>query len=242
MYYNRKRIIFDKLFPCPPNKNYNKLMIDDASVSYITTPTNSEIITEIIISLIPKNIAYSDVTILDGTACVGGDTVSFGKIFGTVIASEIEVQRYKMLVNNLRVFELQNVVPVNEDCLKIYKKINFIDIMYFDPPWGNHYKNGKNLRLSIGNLYIDELVNSILNNDPLDNIRSYVKMIVLKLPKNYDIQKLYNMTKHNNVVMLQYELQKLFIIVFKRKETDAWNWNSKLMNNLPIEQNIAVAS
>src|SRR5438552_1942738 len=106
-----KKIIIDKLFPCPPSKNYNKLMIDDESVTYITTPVNSEIIAEIISSSLPKNVSCADITILDGTACVGGDTISFGKIFGTVIASEIEERRFKMLVNNLKEFELDNVVP-----------------------------------------------------------------------------------------------------------------------------------
>src|SRR5258708_33705089 len=136
MRHYHKKIIIEKLFPCPPSNNYNNLMIDDESVSYITTPMNSEIIAEIISSLLPGNISSSDMTILDGTACVGGDTISFGKIFGTVIASEIEASRYKMLVNNLKEFELTNVVPVNDDCLKLYKRLNFVDIMYFDPPWG----------------------------------------------------------------------------------------------------------
>lgn len=212
--HNNKRIVVEKLFPCPPNKNYNKLMIDNECVSFITTPTNSELITTIIESLIPEHISNSEITILDGTACVGGDSISFGKTFGTVIASEIDKKRYEMLVNNLKVFELHNVVPVNEDCLKLCKKLNFIDIMYFDPPWGGHvYKESSNIRLSIGDTYIDDLVNIIFNDS-----RSNAKMIVFKLPKNYDLQKLYSATKQTNVVMILYELNKMFIIIFKRTD------------------------
>jgi 16S rRNA G966 N2-methylase RsmD len=209
--YNNKRIVVEKLFPCPPNKNYNRLMIDNECVSFITTPINSELITTIIESLIPEHIPNSEITILDGTACVGGDSISFGKIFGTVIASEIDKKRYEMLVNNLKVFELHNVVAINDDSLTLCKKLNFIDIMYFDPPWGGHgYKDFSNIRLSIGNTYIDDLVNIILNDS-----RSNVKMIVFKLPKNYDLQQLYLATKRNNVVMILYELNKMFIIIFK---------------------------
>jgi 16S rRNA G966 N2-methylase RsmD len=218
-----KKIILNKLFPCPPSKNYNMLMIDDDSVSYITTPINSEIISAIIESLLPKNIQSSDITIMDGTACVGGDSIAFGQMFGTVIASEIDSDRYKMLVNNLKVFELYNVVPVNDDCLKIFYRINFIDIMYFDPPWGGKsYKNENYIRLCIGDLFIDEIVNIIFHtsNNTSDNIslkiKSDVKMVIFKLPKNYDIQGLYQKTKSDNIMMLMYELPKILIVVFKK--------------------------
>jgi hypothetical protein len=217
MNHNHKKIIINKLFPCPPSKNFNNLMIDDDSVSYITTPMNSEVIAGIIESLIPKNISRSDVTILDGTACVGGDTISFGRIFGVVIATEIEEHRYNMLVNNLKEFELYNVVPVNDDCLKIFRRLNFVDVMYFDPPWGGKsYKTESLLRLSIGDLYVDELVNLIFdkNTDSNKRIRSNVKMIVFKLPKNYDIKNLYLMTKSSNLTMLMYDLNKMLIVVF----------------------------
>ena len=234
-----KKIILNKLFPCPPSKNYNMLMIDDDSVSYITTPINSEIISTIIESLLPKNINSSDITIMDGTACVGGDSIAFGQIFGTVISSEIDSDRYKMLVNNLKVFELYNVIPVNDDCLKIFYRINFIDIMYFDPPWGGKsYKNENYIRLCIGDLFIDEIVNIIFNNNTVDNtvdntadntvdntladttikIKSDVKMVIFKLPKNYDIQGLYQKTKSNNIIMLMYELSKILIVVFKKTD------------------------
>lgn len=230
---NHKKIIINKLFPCPPNKNFNNLMIDGESVSYITTPINSEIIATIIESLIPNTVSRSEVTILDGTACVGGDSISFGKMFGTVVATEIEEKRYNMLVNNLKEFELYNVVAVNEDCLKIFKRLNFIDIVYFDPPWGGKsYKTETLLRLSIGDMYIDEIVNFIFDKD--DNstqlndltqksftrqcVRSDVKMVVLKLPKNYDLKSLYELTKSPKHTMLMYELPKMLIIAFKRND------------------------
>ena len=225
MFHNYKKIQMNKLFSCPPCKHYNNLMIDDKSVSYITTPQTSNIIALIIDSLIPKTILRSNLTILDGTACVGGDSITFGKIFGAVVASEIKKHRYDMLVNNLREYELYNVVPVNEDCLKVCRRLNFIDIMYFDPPWGGEgYKNKNNIRLSIGDLYIDELVNLVFNKNPDNPIdasqpsntwtMSDVKMVVLKIPKNYNLKELYEMTKSSKLNMLMYELNKMLIVVF----------------------------
>lgn len=219
MHNNRKKIIFNKLFPLPPNKSYHNLMIDDASVSYITTPINSLLITSIIDSHIPDHIPRSDITIFDGTACVGGDCISFGKTFGSVIAAEIDESRYHMLVNNLLEYELYNVVPVNIDCIKLYKRLNFIDIMYFDPPWGGkQYKNGNNLRLEIGDMFLDDLINDIFEES--DQKKSNVRIVVLKLPKNYDLRSLYENTKHHDIIMYLHELQKMFIIIIKKN--NAW--------------------
>jgi 16S rRNA G966 N2-methylase RsmD len=217
---NYKRIIYDKLFPVPPHKNYRNLMIDDESVSYITTPSNSDIITAIIDSHIPDTILRSDINIFDGTACVGGDSISFGRSFGSVVASEIDEERYYMLVNNLLEYELYNVVPVNMDCIKLYERLNFIDIMYFDPPWGGkHYKNGENLRLTISSMYIDELIIGIFNEHSKYNL--IVQIVALKLPKNYDLKSLYKNTKHLNITIYLYELHKMYVIIIKKN--NAWS-------------------
>lgn len=216
---NYKRIFYNKLFPVPPNKNYQNLMIDDESVSYITTPLNSDIITAIIDSHIPDRISRSDINVFDGTACVGGDSISFGKTFGSVVASEIDERRYHMLVNNLLEYELYNVVPINVDCIKLYKRLNFIDIMYFDPPWGGkQYKNGNNLRLTIGSMYIDELVNNIF--DEYDKNSSTVQIVALKLPKNYDLKSLYENTNYHNITIYLYELHKMYVVIIKKN--NAW--------------------
>lgn len=223
---NNRKIILNKLFPLPPNESFHKLMIDDESVSYITTPINSDMIVAIIDFHIPDHIQRFDLTVLDGTACVGGDSITFGKTFGTVISSEIDLGRYRMLKNNLLEYELYNVVPVNSDCLKILERINFIDIAYFDPPWGGRqYKYKTDLRLSIGDFYIDELVNYVFNSTSknihnINTCKSDIQMIVLKLPKNYDLKTLHDNTKHLNITMYLYELLKMHVVVIKKN--NAW--------------------
>lgn len=208
--YNK--IFKDKLFPLPPSNSYHNIHIDHESIAYITTPYYTTTITNIIRANIPSNIIHNDITVFDGTACVGGDTIAFGNIFGTVISVEIDKKRFDMLKNNIEEYGLYNVVPINDNCISILKKINFIDIVYLDPPWGGkNYKSVDNIRLSISDTYIDIIINDIVNN----NIRAKVKLIVLKLPKNYNIKQLYDLTKNVNIQILQYVLQKMLIIVYR---------------------------
>jgi 16S rRNA G966 N2-methylase RsmD len=203
----------NKLFPPTPSGSFKDLIIDDETMTYITTPQNSNTITAIIESHISNSIDLNMITIFDGTACVGGDTISFGKIFGAVVAVEVKKYIYDMLVNNLNQYELYNVMPINDDCLKILKRLNFIDVAYFDPPWGGKcYKNQDYLRLSISGRYIDEIINDIFELK-MDNI----KLIVFKLPKNYNIKDLYDKTKHNPAEFKLYTLQKMMVLVIQCK-------------------------
>jgi predicted RNA methylase len=209
--YNNKIIYLDKLFPRPPTDNYNDIHVDIECITYITNYKTSEIIISIILSLLPENIYLYDLNILDGTACIGGDTIAFGNVFNSVISVEIDKRRYDILSHNLNVYNLYNVFPINDDITKIYKRLENIDIMYFDPPWGGrNYKKNNNIRLTIGKLYIDELVNTIFDG----SIKSNVKYVILKLPNNYNIKELYYNTKKNNVKMLMYNLKKMLIVVY----------------------------
>jgi 16S rRNA G966 N2-methylase RsmD len=204
-----------KLFLEPPKKSYKELQIDRESMTYITTPHNAIIISRILQSNLEKGVDLSDITIFDGTSGVGGDLIVFGHTFGTIIGCEMDKDRFKMLENNVGVYELHNVTILNEDCLKTIFDINFIDIVYLDPPWGGkNYKTEKLLTLRLGDMTIESIVNDLL--DPVKT-RSYLnlKLIVLKLPKNYNIQNLYYETKHSNVTLLKYELEKMLIMVFK---------------------------
>ena len=211
----QKKIYLDKLFPCPPSRNYNNLMIDTEAVSYITTPQNSDTIIGIIESQLPDDVFIFDLSILDGTACVGGDSIGFGKVFQSVVAIEADKTKYEMLVNNINVFKLYNVIPTNDNTLNIYRNINFVDIMYFDPPWGGKsYKDETKLKLTIGDKYIDEIVNDIFNG----NTRSDIKMVLFKLPKNYDVRELYERTKNDKLTIYMYDMEKMLIILYKRND------------------------
>ena len=195
-----------KLFPYLANNEYNKIKYNIETLMYITPFDLSNIISSIIISNIPHYIDFSKITLYEFCGCIGCDTITFAKHFEKIITTEINNDFFIMLENNLSVYDIKNVDLLNKSCLDIYKNMSNADVFYIDPPWGGKdYKKEKNLRLKIDNEYIDEIINNIINN---------IKIIVLKLPKNYNIKELYKLTKHNNVSMYIYKLRKMNIIVY----------------------------
>lgn len=219
---SRKRtsrsIDYTKLFLEPPhNKDYKRLMIDRESISYITTPHNAIAIGWIIRSNLNNDIPPHEVTIFDGTSGVGGDVIALGRVFGKVIGCELDEKRFKMLKNNVEVYNLNNTTVVNEDCLNLVFDLNYLDVVYMDPPWGGRsYKDEDSLRLHIGDRSIESIVVDLLD-DTRSKSANKLKEIVFKLPKNYDLYYLYNSTRQakRSTTILMYELEKMLIIVFK---------------------------
>ena len=192
-------------------------MIDRESISYITTPHNAITIGWIIRLNLGDDIGPQEVTILDATSGVGGDTIVFGRSFGKVIGCELDEKRFNMLKNNVSIYNLQNVKVFNEDCLKLIFDLNFLDVVYMDPPWGGKtYKDENSLRLSIGDRSIESIVVDLLDSKKSKSA-SKLREIVFKLPKNYDLKYLYDETRNTakNTTLLMYELEKMLILVFK---------------------------
>lgn len=195
-------IRYDKLFLEPPDGEYDRLQIDRESVSYITTPHNALQI----LWIIKSNIKDSNITIFDGTAGVGGDLIVFAHVFSKVIGCEIDADRFNMLKNNVEVYDLINVELINSNSIDIMFNMN-VDVVYLDPPWGGRsYKNHNKLTLSMNDMPIEQIVNKLFN-----------KLVVLKLPLNYDLRYLYRKTYKTckKRKMLLYRLEKMLIIVFK---------------------------
>ena len=188
------------------NNEYNKIKYNSETLMYITPYDISNIISSIIISIIPHYIDFSKIILYEFCGCIGCDTITFAHHFGKIITTEINNEFFLMLENNLQVYNITNVELINKSCLDMYKNISNVDVFYIDPPWGGKdYKKEKNLRLKIDNEYIDEIINNTINN---------VKLIVLKLPKNYNVCELYKLTKHNKIPMYIYKLKKMIIIVY----------------------------
>lgn len=198
-----------RLFPYIENINkMNDLKIDHESVYYISLREDAEVIT----SLIKNAYTLNDDTIVenlyitDATAGVGGNTISFGKNFKYVNSIEIESTRFKYLKNNIDVYELTNVNVYNENCLDILDKL-YSDIIFFDPPWGGKdYKNIDNIRLTLSDKNIEDICLDVLH-------KKLAKLIVIKLPLNYDINFLKN--KLINYTVLVEELDKMMIVIIK---------------------------
>lgn len=226
-----------RIFPVLKNfNNFSKIKIDDDSFCYITIREIADTISKIICyHLLEHNINPQKCTILDYTAGVGGNVLSFGKFFKLVYAIELDELRVEYLKNNINVYGYKNINVINGCAIK-FNSSKLIEtnsnIVFIDPPWGGTgYKNNESLTLSLGTINLEELVidivdkfstnyNQILNLNPKEQYNNYNnKFIILKLPKNYDVEYFYNYikTRNNynnyNIVLYLYVLNKMLIIV-----------------------------
>lgn len=187
-------------------------MIDEETLMYVTNYKDAERIMGIIIKHMKKFKHTRDSLIVDATACIGGDTISFAKKFRRVISIEFLADRFEFLKNNVEVYKLNNVELMNGNSLEIIPKLPNIDIIYVDPPWGGkNYKEKTNLTLKLGDREIEDLANEFFDKDKMT---STPLLIVFKLPKNYDIKYLYDRLKPHPIYL--YELFKMFIIVIEK--------------------------
>ena len=141
---------------------------------------------------------FGDIKILDSTSGIGGNAISFGLHFSNLIAIEINKERFKYLKNNIKVFNI-NATLYDDDMLNHLN--DDYDLIFIDPPWGGpNYKLEKLISLSLGNIKLKDLT---------QKIRDLNKIIVYKLPFNYNL---------NEFSIYNYEIHKiknyLIIIIF----------------------------
>jgi len=215
-----------RIFPIIKNfNNYSKLKIDEDSFSYITVREIADMITKIIsYHLLFFNLNPQKITIIDYTAGVGGNVLSFSKYFNYVYGIEIDKTRADYLENNVNVYGFHNVTVINDSSINFnYNEMIKINpnIIFMDPPWGgNDYKNSENLLLSLGEKSIEDLVIDIINIfsdyyliERNDNLNRRNKLIVLKLPKNYDVEYFYNYI--NKFKLINYEV-KIYLYILNK--------------------------
>lgn len=203
-----KKIYYNKLFPKYNNINYKNLQIDEESISYITIPSESEKISNIIKQhLLKYNKDPNDVLIVDTTAGVGGDTLSFCNNFGNVISIEENYDRYNMLLNNVNQYGFKNITVMNGDSTAIIFKIYNVNVIHIDPPWGGKsYKKKDSVRLFIGKYELEKFIKLCLNDNVL--------IVTIKIPKNYDQEYLCDVLSEYDIY--QYKLEKFNIIVIEK--------------------------
>jgi 16S rRNA G966 N2-methylase RsmD len=214
--YNPKLItIFPQL---PSLKDYLNLKIDEDSYKFITSKEVALLITKIIckhLLLINKNPLHS--LIIDYTAGVGGNVLSFSSYFKNVIAIEINNERYNYLLNNLSIYNCNNVSCVNINSIDYnntqIKNIN-PDIIFIDIPWGSSW-NKSLINYKVGFDSYEIFEQFII--DIFDKCNTQNLLIVLKLPKNYDIMFLFNYIKSKiDVDIYLYILHKMIVFVIKK--------------------------
>ncbi|AYV84227.1 MAG: putative RNA methylase [Hyperionvirus sp.] len=205
------KIYIDRLFPDVREFGLqHKLKINLESIMYITIPYDADKITKIICNHMGKGgLEAKDAVITDGTAGVGGNTISFVRNFLKVNAIEIDQERFNYLFNNVNLYGDVNVTFFRGDAVALIPKLKQ-DIIFIDPPWGGKcYKEKDNIKkLCLGELDIEELCWKFLDGESMVEVP---KLIVLKLPKNYDVQMIYRRLGDRKIYY--YGLNKMIIIV-----------------------------
>jgi 16S rRNA G966 N2-methylase RsmD len=191
---NNEKNILMKIFP--QNNMLEMLKYDNEGLWSITLPEDADIISQMILSEL-----NSEITIMDCTAGLGGNIISFSKFFKKTIGIEINPDRFKMLDNNITICcpdNLNNIHLIHGNFLDYIESID-ADCYFIDPPWGGpDYKFNIKTKIKIDNVALLDIIKIIKNKN--DTI------IVIKLPCNYNIDEFiefnYKITKIKNYMVL----------------------------------------
>jgi precorrin-6B methylase 2 len=186
--------VIKKIFPLENCNNIKNLKYDSEGLWSISHPDTADDLSKKI-KLFEKSGIKID-TILDLTAGLGGNTLSFCKFFKKVISIEYDEIRFEYLKNNISNYNFSNIQIYKGNSIELLNNFEEkIDAIFVDPPWGGpNYKDDDNLEIKLSDLSLDKLCNLLVNYSYLDN---KVKIIVLKLPYNYDYSEILNNCKES---------------------------------------------
>jgi predicted RNA methylase len=141
------------------------------------------------------------ITITDATANIGGNTISFYlNGINQVNAVEMDELTCEILKNNLNVYHLPTETTYCSDYTQIYKKLSQ-DVVIIDAPWGgSDYKKNNLLDLYLSDINIIDLCLELFK-------ENRVSLMVLKLPVNYNFEKLF---KHISNIGKRYLTHKVY--------------------------------
>lgn len=190
----------DELFPHCDNVDYTRLQMTPESVYSLTKRRDSEKIVQYMSESIGD---LKHKTITDATACVGGDSIQFALSFQKVHSVELKHDNFIVLQNNIRVYQLDNIILHKGDVTKLFKW--FTDVLYVDPPWGGpEYRTLRILDVFLSNIRLDIWIEGILR------ARKHPKYIFLKLPHNYNFSRLRFLP---NIESLRFYRIRRFVLV-----------------------------
>uniref|UniRef100_A0A7S3JZT5 Trimethylguanosine synthase n=1 Tax=Aureoumbra lagunensis TaxID=44058 RepID=A0A7S3JZT5_9STRA len=173
----------DHLFTTIPDRHL--LQLDEEAAYSVSNETTAAKISTICAECKPT-------TIIDATACVGGNTVAFARRFDHVIAFEIDAEKIRMLKHNLthvrQHLSITQVQIHHGDCLEllpnILTKVTAPVLVFADPPWGGrNYKFQAKPDVHLKTQQAASTLHSLLN---IVASHSAVTHLALKLPFNFD--------------------------------------------------------
>ncbi|KAL3657854.1 hypothetical protein V7S43_017232 [Phytophthora oleae] len=140
--------------------------------------------------------------VTDGTACVGGNVLSFCDFFTHVNAIENDPTRVQMLRHNVQVLRKTNARCIHANYLDVMLELQQ-DVVFLDPPWGGpEYKDLEKVDLFLGGLPLHEICT---------RLQDSAKCIVLKVPSNFDDAKF---SQHvPGKVLIRRDLKKMHLVL-----------------------------
>ncbi len=188
--------IIKKYFKSEKGVDLRKIKMTSDSLYSVSMPNIADEISKIINSAMP-NIKI----IIDATANIGGNTLSFSSYFDHVISIEINKKTSDVLKNNIKTYGRKNIEVINDDFLNLIPALN-ADVIFMDPPWtGTFYKMNDKMDLFLSDINIIDLIPKL-----------NCKMVALKLPLNYNISGL--LEKINNIQV--FKLYSILLILIKK--------------------------
>lgn len=197
----------EKFFPKLGKTDLSKLRITPEGEYSVSRPKEAKQILDLVVQSIRPH-KPRDLTVLDLTSNVGGDTIHFATKFGKVIGLEWNPDNFKVLKHNIATYGLQNVEIHNTDSTKSFPKYK-ADVVIVDPPWGGpQYKEKKNLNLFLGDMNLFDLLNKLSTKKGWKP-----KFVVAKVPFNFHFGGIHALTGFEWVK--RFKIRNFYILIFK---------------------------
>lgn len=210
---NNSRNIIDGIdFPIKDNINYYNLILNYKGKYSFTQHYDSLETISIIKRHLKKPI--NELVITDVTAGNGGDTIQFCIFMKKVNSIEYNKEMFDILSNNVNTYKLNNVnlihgnsynyLSIGEESIKLLKQ----DVVYIDAPWGGlNYKKYKSLNLYLNNIPLYDIFNTIYDLSE----KNSTKLVIFKVPFNFNIQLFFNRIK--STIYTMYKVYNYHIVV-----------------------------
>lgn len=183
------------------------MLFDEEALYSTTDQLTADKITKDISRYITK-----ESVIVDGTACVGGNTYSFGQTFRKVVAYEVDPKRALYLAHNMKLLGLTNVECIHGDVLEhvTQSKEQLPDCIFLDPPWGGpEYKQKERIQLFLSQKPIATVC---------AQIAPYTRYIAMKVPTNFDeLQFQQDCEQVLELVHRNTQLRKMHLLIYKAR-------------------------
>ena len=198
-----------RYFPAREGVDPAKLQINTVGAYSISRPEHARDITEHIVSFLDLVLGIHShrASIVDGTAGVGGDTLSFASAFKRVTSIERDADQFAMLRNNVKQYSIKasKVAIVQGDLTKLIDRMTG-DCLYMDPPWNDPEREWYTKRGAVMLFLSRKPIYSIV----MQALARFAA-VVIKVPYNFDFRAF--ATNTTGILVLTAKVHTFYIVM-----------------------------